>query len=98
MSRRRLDPGLHSSHRTRRRSGKFAVLFLIAAFANSPSSNSKAAAGQLATCFQEDGDTTISACTAFLASGEGSGGAKSQAHILRGNAYFKKGDYQPDDR
>jgi tetratricopeptide (TPR) repeat protein len=93
MSRGRLDPRLHSNHRTRRRLDKFAVLFLIAALANSLSFNSTAVAGHLATCFQEDDDTAISACTAFLASGEGSSGAKSQAHILRGNAYFKKGNY-----
>jgi tetratricopeptide (TPR) repeat protein len=93
MFRRRLDPRLHSNHRTRRRLDKFAVLFLIAALANSLSFNSTAVAGYLATCFEEDGDTTISACTAFLASGVGSSGVKSQAHILRGNAYFKKGNY-----
>jgi tetratricopeptide (TPR) repeat protein len=91
MSCRRLNPPLHSNHQTLRRLDKVAVLFLIAALASSLSFNFATAAGYLATCFQEDGETAISACTAFLASGEGSGGAKSQAHILRGNAYFKKG-------
>jgi tetratricopeptide (TPR) repeat protein len=93
MSRRRLRLRLHFNRRTRRELGKFALLLLIAAPANSLAYNSKAAAAELAGCLQGNGDIAVSACTAFLASGEGSGSSKSQAHILRGNAYFQNGDY-----
>jgi tetratricopeptide (TPR) repeat protein len=104
---RKFNPDLCYNHQTRRRFGTLAaLLFLTAAIATLLLSfNATAATDDLATCYQErdDPDKAISACTAFL-DGNSSAiyrrqvkgktpRAKSQAHVLRGVAYFNKGDY-----
>ncbi|MGY8705829.1 tetratricopeptide repeat protein [Bradyrhizobium sp. 18BD] len=81
-----------ANRRMRRRPDKVAAL-LVVALASSFSSRVAISAGDLSACFQEDAATAISACSTFLESGDGSAGAKSQAYILRGNAYEKRGDY-----
>ena len=107
MSCGKFNPDLCSYHQTRRRLDTLAALLLltVAIATLLLSFNATAAAGDLATCYQErdDPDKAISACTAFL-DGKSSAiyrrqvkgrslRAKSQAYVLRGVAYFTKGDY-----
>ena len=51
------------------------------------------AAEDLAACFKAEGDAAISACTAAITSGKRQDTDLATAHIIRGNAYFSKGDY-----
>ena len=46
----------------------------------------------LTACFK-GGDSAIAACTEAIASGKYQGADLATAHIIRGNTYFSKGDY-----
>jgi tetratricopeptide (TPR) repeat protein len=46
-----------------------------------------------ATCYKKAGDVAIAACTSVIASGDKSHSETAQAHVARGVAYFKKGNY-----
>lgn len=52
-----------------------------------------APAEDLEACFKQQGDAAISACTAAITSKKHQGAELATAHIVRGNAYFSKGDY-----
>ena len=52
-----------------------------------------APAEDLAACYKAQGDAAISACTAAITSKKHQGAELATAHIVRGNAYFNKGDY-----
>ena len=62
------------------------------------SSGCAAAADDLAGCFEEEGEAAISACTAAISSGKQQDADLAIAHIVRGNAYFIKGDYSGAER
>jgi tetratricopeptide (TPR) repeat protein len=51
------------------------------------------AAEDLAVCFNAEGDAAVSACTAAITSGKRQATDLAIAHIIRGNAYVNKGDY-----
>jgi len=46
-----------------------------------------------ARCYNEIGDAAVAACTSVIASGDKSHSEMSQAHVVRGYAYFKMGNY-----
>ena len=62
------------------------------------SSGCAAAADDLAACFKAEGEAAISACTAAISSGKQQDADLAIAHIVRGNAYFIKGDYSGAER
>jgi len=52
-----------------------------------------APAEDLEACYKAQGEAAISACTAAITSKKHQGAELATAHIVRGNAYFSKGDY-----
>src|SRR5262245_3991089 len=52
-----------------------------------------APAEDLAACYKAQGEAAISACTTAITSKKHQGPDLATAHIVRGNAYFNKGDY-----
>ena len=85
------NPFLRSNHQIRRKLDKLAIpLCLTATLAILLPIRSASAMDDLATCFQAEGDSAISACTSIIASGERSHAEIAQAHVLRGNAISSK--------
>ena len=67
---------------------RVAVIFVAAS-----GSEAAAAAEDLVVCFKAEGDAAVSACTAAITSGKHQATDLAIAHIIRGNAYINKGDY-----
>ena len=67
---------------------------LVAVFIAGSGCEAAAPAEDLAACFKAEGDAAISACTAAIDSGKHEGTDLATAYIIRGNAYFHKGDHR----
>jgi tetratricopeptide (TPR) repeat protein len=93
MSYGRTNPFLRSNHQIGRRLDKLATASCVIATLATLLSIRSTTADDLATCFGPDADAAISACTAIIASQERSPTELAQAHVLRGTAYFNKGNY-----
>jgi len=69
------------------------ALCLVAVFVAASRYAAAAPAEDLEACFKAQGEAAISACTAAIKSGKHQGADLALAHIIRGNAFFSKGDY-----
>ena len=69
------------------------VLRVAVIFVAASGCEAAAAAEDLAVCFKAEGDAAVSACTAAITSGKHQATDLAIAHIIRGNAYIHKGDY-----
>jgi len=92
MSQKRNNSRLHPVHRTQRTLSLLASSCVVT-LAMLPSTGSWAAADDLAICAQEIPESVISTCKAVIDASERSSAEKVQAHISRGNGYFKMGNY-----
>ncbi len=69
------------------------ALCVTAVFVAASGRAAAAPAEDLAACFKAQGEAAISACTAAITSKKHQGAELATAHIVRGNAYFSRGDY-----
>src|SRR5262249_55202746 len=66
---------------------------VAAVFAAAFGGAAAAPAEDLEACFKAQGEAAIAACTAAITSKKHQGAELATAHIVRGNAYYSKGDY-----
>src|SRR5262249_6175665 len=69
------------------------ALCVAAVFLAASGGAAAATAEDLEACYKAQRDAAISACTAAITSKKHQGAELATAHVVRGNAYFSKGDY-----